>query len=174
MSTLAHFSHFLPRQLMEKMAYVVDFQAFKSLSNEFILKEMAIVSVHTSTIHHFSVKPTFPLRCELKKRVEYIKANIHNIPWVYGDIEIEKALDYLNDVLKDATIVYVKGSERAEYLRKNIIGNVKVIDLDKLGCPQARFLPSTLLQVCMYSGHYRTNYRCALKNAQKYKQWLLL
>lgn len=157
-----------------KMAFVIDFQAFKSLSNEFVLKELAIVGVRKNIIHHFFIKPpSSVVGRELGKRVQYITRHIHNIPWNYGHIELEEALHILNDILKDASVVYVKGSERAKFLKKCIFWDVKIIDLDHLGCPNADFLPSALLQVCMFRGHFKTNYRCALKNAQKYKQWIV-
>lgn len=157
------------------MAVVVDFQAFKSRSNSFILKELAIVSCRDNTIVHYFIKPPQPydyLCVDFQKRINYTTDNIHNIPWDYGHVEFKDALRVLNEFVRSASVVYVKGSERKTYLEKIIIWDIPVVDLDNFNCPKAYILPSALLQLCPFGGHFKTDWRCALKNAQKYKQWI--
>jgi hypothetical protein len=161
------------------MAYVVDFQAFKSPSNEYILKELAIVRVDTNIIQHCFIKPpvsSTALGWEQYRQNKYITKYIHNIPWNYGHVELRHALHILNDTLTNATVVYVKGLERAQYLKKILWWLVDIVDLNDMKCPLAEDLPSALLQLCPYDGHssrVNRHYRCSLRNAQKYKQWLL-
>lgn len=125
------------------MAFVVDFQAFKTLSNEFILKELAIVGVNENIVHHFFIKsPSFQPCGEMKARVKYVTKYIHNIPWNYGHVEKDQALSVLYELTRGADVVYVKGSERVEYLRKCMNWKMKIVDLDSIKCPQACSLSS--------------------------------
>ena len=55
--------------------FIVDFQAFKSLNNKFILKELAIVSLDQDIIVHTFIKPPVEydyLYPELQDRVDYL------------------------------------------------------------------------------------------------------
>lgn len=77
----------------------------------------------------------------------------------------------IQDVTSQAALGYVKGSERAKYIRELI--NHPVIDLNIFNCLRAKSLPlssNTLLSHCLYPAHISQIYIfCALMLAMKFK-----
>lgn len=152
------------------MAYVVDFQAFKSLDNKFIVKEMAILRLDREDCDlHLIFKPPQPfdtLPREMKKRVAFLTRHIHGIPWEIGHNDFKHFLKS-NNVLCKANLVFVKGSERVNFIRNLLPNSVQVLDLDNF-----------LYTITCYTDNYCVNHlhsydRCAYNKAFQYKQWLL-
>jgi len=116
--------------------FVFDFQAFKTLENEYVLKEVALAGVDSNAVLHYLVKAPFSyeaLDSVTKERVDYVKRNIHGLCWNSGFIELRHVRKALATALKDAVVVYIKGSERAQFLRgflRDIRVRAAVVDLD--------------------------------------------
>ena len=114
-----------------------DFQAFKTLENKFVLKEVAVVGVDSNTVMHYMLKPPYPYQVldpMTKRRIDYFTHNIHGICWNNGFVELRDARKAIATALKDAVVIYIKGSERANFLcgflRDMQISGATVVDLD--------------------------------------------
>lgn len=154
------------------MAFVVDFQGFKSLDNKFIVKELAIVSVDGGNgFLYYLFKPPQPfcsLPDEMKKRVTYLTNYVHGLEWDIGDVDFDSCITFIIDNLKlSAKIIFVKGSERVNYIRNLLNNYVEVVDLDN-------FTYNTILYGESECSNHRSHCgRCALHKAFAYKYWLL-
>lgn len=164
---------------MPNSKYIVDFQGF-SYEKSFIIKELAIVDVDDEDqTWHYMVLPPFDLSFlseEELKKVHWLQKHHHKIEWNDGFLEYHELFPILRHIFKDVGVLYVKGSERAEFLRK-ITGNY-VVDLDELECPRASSLPTpeiTKTLTCSYKTHSpeeKDSGICSLLHALKYKIWL--
>jgi len=124
-------------------SYVVDIQGFDVYGN-FIPKELCVVSVESTFVRHRMIGPPTHyqrLSPQLKKQVNFVTNHIHGLYWDQGYALERDVLDLLRELLKYADKVFIKGSERVNYL-KNLLKNIsaKVIDLDINSDVSAYFL----------------------------------
>lgn len=153
-------------------AYVVDFQAFKSMCNEFILKEVVITSCNSCVTHHYMVRPPFPfdtITPALRRIVSDFTKHVHGIPWDSGFIqhnEIEKLMFFY---LKDASVVYIRGSERARFLKRMLPAKVTVVDLDSFEDIKDAV---DVRARCRWGSERHEQLRCSYRKAMKYRNWL--
>ena len=166
--------------------------------SDFRLKELAIIGVNSDIVVHTLIKSTTSYRTlneDEKKQVDYLISNHHGIEWDNGYMDPYDALDMLRSTLEDASTVYIKGSERAEYLEEQLQGlYIDIIDLDGIGSPKAHHWPPRntrnsssskaelsieLSLTCPYQLHkhlgnvvYSWDYKCALKLALTYRDSL--
>lgn len=155
--------------------YVIDFQAFKTPDNNFLIKELCIVGVRSNVCVHAIVKPNVQyenLCIEMRCNVHYLTKYFHGIPWTHGYVNWEDTLSLLQNTVHNASVIYIKGSERATYIR-SLCKNITVIDLDTLGCPRASPTQMHTLH-CPYVKHkYNyTRYACSFRNANIYRDWI--
>ena len=153
--------------------YVVDFQAFKTLDNYFIIKELCIVNVDKNYYIHVMVKPYTSYanlhNNEFKKRINFLTNNVHGILWNSGYVNEEVAIDLLRNNLKNARTVYIKGSERVEFLRDVLYQyDVRVKDLDIFNF---RGIDEMEFPCCNYT-YRHCQLRCAKRKALAYAYWL--
>lgn len=142
----------------------VDFQGFRGVNNEFILKEMAVL--FNGYHQHFILTPPFHsnfLPSHLKRQAHWLREYHHGFTWDGGDTDFCKVKSYLRKKIKN--VVYVKGREKKHWLQKLINNeNVEVINLEDLNykCPNLkelkRIYPDITLK-CWYHGKI-----CALQN----------
>lgn len=162
---------------------IFDFQGFNLDDGSFILKEITIVDIYADKILHYLILPPFDINFLSDKelrRVLFLQNYHHKISWVDGLLEYGEIFHIIRKAVRDADILYVKGSERAAFLRK-ITGKL-VIDLDQLECPKASCLPDIAGNVtCHYKTHSRVDGEndgnggggvCSLVQALKFKSWL--
>lgn len=165
----------------QKQEYVVDFQAFKDKYNKFILKEIAIISIHVNQIVHLMVLPPYPFKAlppSKQREADWLTKHMHSISWNSGYVSHELAVSLLRAVITRAHTLFIKGSERKSYLQR-LMPLKKVIDLDTLNCPKAdAILRPVDAPICFYSPHWKNAgmdaYACALDRAYKFKIWLKL
>jgi len=178
------------------MEFVIDFQAFKTIGNKFVVKELAVCALKSNVVTHFFIKPPTSGEYPLPKQQisnRYVLHHLHAIPWDMGIIEFEDAVHWMKDVLFNPThdsvpnetnkiLLYIKGSERCTFLRKLFESpSISIIDLDELGCPQAAKISCSYPEMlgpyhleCPFDKHRNwPQFRCALTNTQRYKDWLL-
>jgi hypothetical protein len=158
------------------MEFIIDFQGFKSSTNEFIVKELALISIDSQVYELYLFKPPCDFmdlpRC-LHKQIAWLERHHHGIFWSYGVREYKE----LGDVFANIQIkgnVYVKGKEKQRFVI-SLLSNfeVKVINLEDLGCPSLKELKSSfydveLMKPCTFN-HNGLN--CAYVNAQALLQW---
>ncbi len=148
-------------------SYVVDFQAFKNLRNEFILKEVTIIDIVKRVDNNFLIRPPQPynqIPHKLKKRVDFITNNIHGLEWDSGMIGFRNAVALIKGILKDASKIYIKGSERVNYLKKLLPDKENcIIDLDPI---VPKIIPPLPISECAFN--HKINHKCSYKQAHKY------
>lgn len=167
--------------------YIIDFQAFKSTNNTYILKELAVISVHSTSVAHCIVKPPYSVDVlsEKKKReVKWLAEKFHGILWEDGYISQEDAIRLLKDFTKDADNLLIKGSERKKFVER--VTGKQTQDLDLLECPVAKKLSdSVAYPSCFYFSHWSEksydkgrerevnpwNFACSLKRVYKLRTW---
>lgn len=113
------------------MSVVIDLQGFKIENNHFIVKEFA--AYDGNKLSHFVFKPPFRmdrLPPHLQKQVVWLTENHHAIKWKDGFVPLHKFFDILHYITDKYDRVYVKGKEKAEYVKKLLLSK-PVIELDE-------------------------------------------
>ncbi|KAK0156830.1 hypothetical protein PV328_012244 [Microctonus aethiopoides] len=97
--------------------------------------------------------------------------NYHGILWDAGDIPYNKLNDVLDIILKDVAYIYVKESEKKQWLSDIIRGSKTIINLGNLGGPSMKNIEITS---CHYHEYRKSNliYHCALENVKQLKCWM--
>lgn len=105
---------------MDSPSFIVDFQGFKS-SNDFIFKEVAILTLEQESIPYFFFFQSPILWQDLSKQsiscIRWLEQNYHGIRYSSGDIPYNKLQETLESTLGNAVKIYVKGSEKKKCLQ---------------------------------------------------------
>lgn len=112
------------------MRIVLDVQGFITADKRFTPKELA--TYDGATISHHVFKPPFPfdrLPSKFQQQAVWLMNNHHCIPWSEGFTPTHHFADILNRLLKNADFVYVKGREKAEFIRHYT--NKPVIEIEE-------------------------------------------
>lgn len=157
--------------------FILDFQGFKDHKNKYIVKEIAIISVSNDTIAHCLIKPPYELRKlapNQQRSANYLTERYHGIFWNDGYIAFKQAVFLIRDLTENASKLFIKGRERAEFIQK--LTGKTTIDLDSLECPRVKDLPTVYCAPdCFYYRH-SANYHsyfgaCSLRRVYKLKSW---
>lgn len=156
--------------------FVVDFQAFKSLQNHFILKEIGITTLDGKNVYHCIVRPPLSYKYlqneDFKRRIQYITRNIHGLEWDSGSVTYSDAVSELKTLLKNAERVYIRGSERVAYLDKLLDHKVLVIDLDIFDYRGERALNENAYTSCTLGTPGHSVLKCSLRKALMYRDYI--
>lgn len=137
------------------MRLILDFQAFKDERNKFIPKELACYD--GEKIVHYVFKQPYPLNFlppEYHKQAIWLMKNHHCINWNSGFTPLHHFSTIIKQITKDVEFVYVKGEEKAKYIKKYV--DKPIIELDE---EPALFLSKPK---CFY--HSKPLAMCALSN----------
>lgn len=153
------------------MNVIVDVQGFKNEDNQFIPKEIAIVSKTHSFV--LLIKPPYPFYNLTKKErlsVSWIERN-RGILWNEGFVPYLNYKILLKDFFKNKR-VYTKGYEKVLWL-KDILQNSNVYNLEDNNCPSFENLfkiyeRSSELKSCIYHENV-----CAYKNVFCLYKWCI-
>lgn len=148
---------------------IVDVQGFKTEQNEFIPKEIAIMS--NNKIFVLLIKPPFPFYNLTKKeriQVSWIERN-RGIYWNQGFVPYVNYKNVIGDFLKNKCIL-TKGYEKVSWI-KDMFNNYNVHNLEDRQCPnleslRSKYSTSTDILSCIYHEHI-----CALKNVLYLNKW---
>lgn len=149
------------------MDLFVDFQGFKNGSNEFIVKEFAVATSDGTIIQHWTVRSPCPyavLDVKTKKQCTWTTNHYHGIRWQDGDVTIQALHRQLFPIL-NSSVVYVKGLEKANYI-KEFFSSCLVIDLEDY--PSLKNLTTSNVY-CFFHG--KSKMMCALNNVLKLVQY---
>lgn len=137
------------------MSLVLDIQCFKIENNKYVVKELA--GYDGNRILHVVFKPPFPfdmLSPHFQKQANWLIKNHHSIEWGTGSTPVHLFGNILQDILSQADRVYIKGKEKADYIRK--FTSKLVVEL-----PEQPALEKNLPK-CFY--HSKSYCMCALTN----------
>lgn len=134
---------------------VVDVQFFRTGSKNVTPKELAVFD--GTHVAHYVFKPPFAfsnLEAKLQTEASWVEANHHCILWTEGLVPVYLFKQLMNRAVQDVNILYVKGLEKAAFVRANTAKTVLELPED---IPLVRTEPS-----CFY--HNRQLCYCALSN----------
>lgn len=158
------------------MAFV-DLQGFKIESNNFIVKEIAILTCNS--LFHDLIKSPFSfqkLNIKDKKQAIWLTKNYHGLSWSCGSIPIKELREIIRPILKNIDHIYVKGKEKVEWLQfildcKEI--SLNIINIEQIGCEinlKKNIRNGIYVDICKkHSNHFH----CALKNVLDLTNWYL-
>jgi hypothetical protein len=149
---------------------IVDMQGFCNNDKSFIPKEVMIIncnSFHVDNEYYAIIKPPFPyenLDAKYKKTATWLSNNYHNLYWAEGENDIDHFLMFLNNMDAKYSLLFVKGGNKAKYLRDNLENKcLKILDLSKYMHATLQGEPNYL----NYCKKHATSYKkvCARHNA---------
>lgn len=147
---------------MDNNVIFIDLQGFKSTSNRFIVKELAIVFNKNEYINFF-VKPPFDFECLSIKRqreANWLTKNHHHINWNYGSVTYQSVCKFLKTNTRHS-IVYTKGEEKKKWLEEMI--HRTIFNIEDIGCISFKKIENKYPE-CIYC-NYHSHGVCALRNA---------
>lgn len=136
---------------------VVDIQFFKIDSRKLLPKELAVFDGQKVSHHVF--RPLFPLNClniDLQRQAHYLMKHHHCIDWMEGSTPIFQFESIITKTTKQADRIYVKGKEKAQYIRQFVKKTVLEFGEQpslKLGEPKC-FSHSSDICMCAISNVY--------------------
>jgi hypothetical protein len=157
------------------MSYILDFQGFKNVQNEFIVKELAIVS----TDGQFYELQLFQPPCDfnelpqhLQKQVVWLEKQYHGLYWGSGCKNYNSLKDVFRGIVIDGN-VYVKGRDKKKFIENLLVDfQVNVINLEDLGCPNLNILKKqTNLKVMKPCCFNHSPKHCAYVNVHVLLDW---
>lgn len=155
-----------------------DIQGFKDNSNEFILKEIAVITTNSS--FHDVIKSPYSIEIldkGHKRDAEWLTGHYHGIKWDDGTTSMTKLRQIIKPMLRQK-IIYVKGEEKVGWMRL-ILGDkrnrIQIINLECMGCcvkpHEFDALTDSYKNICK---RHPKHYHCALRNVLKICKWYLL
>lgn len=161
---------------------IVDFQCFKDNNNDYLLKEVCVLEADSGTLlmHHIAKSPFEQdfLSEEKLRENHWLTKHCHGLEWNQGDIWYHVLEDKLRACIAKRPLVYVKGAEKKEYLRRNFITDfctTNVIDFKDIGCGSLASINNLLSTNALRCCHHKTVHtRCALSNCVALRGWLYL
>lgn len=147
------------------MRLILDLQGFQDENNKFIPKELA--AYDGKRISHYVFRRPFALSLlspELHANALWVMKNHHCIDWCSGYTPLHFFSSIVKDLTKNANYVFVKGSEKAAYIRKYCYN--PIIELDEQ--PKLQLTEPK----CFY--HSKSPSMCALSNVfYLYEQFIM-
>lgn len=160
------------------MDFIMDVQGFKGVHNQFIVKELAIMSTDGQMYEFQLFQPPChfnQLSEDVQKQVHFLEKQFHGLFWSSGFQPYSNLKDILRN-MKLTGVVYVKGVEKSLFVSELLHGfKVSVINIEDIGCPSLSVLKKHLqpytLKPCAFS-HDSKN--CAYINVNAILQWFRL
>lgn len=164
------------------MKYIVDIQGFQA-PNEFIVKELSIIKIDPSSLSQYGrndvecllFQPPYPwinLSPKFKFSNLWLVRNHHGIPWNAGDIPYDHLHIIMNNKLKNATYIFVKGVEKMKWLEQNLQLTSNIINMEVMGCPSLKTLR---VSACIFFNYHRhvSDHHCAAENGRRLRMWFM-
>ena len=154
------------------MRTVIHFSGFVGDNDSIIVKELSIVHPDIDSTQTWLFKPPYPLS-KLSKAAFYnnleLTQHIFGFNWDDGDVEYKDLKRILSTYLVNTSCIYTFGTARQIFVQDII--QKTVFNLEDLQCPKYDGLafPS---RTCAFPLHRYANYRCSLKEAWIYSQFL--
>lgn len=159
----------------------VDIQGFKSNTNRFVVKEIAIITQNIT--FHDIVKSTPSAFSDLdaahKKQAKWLTYNFHGLKWDWGFVTLQELRKQIEPILS-GKIIYVKGDEKIHWLRQ-ILGFEwrschNIIDIETFNCALCLSINNgNTYQNFKIKNHlfikHATRCHCTLKNVHILEKW---
>ena len=151
------------------MDYAVDMQGFKKPGNDFVLKELSLVSLNDDDEPYVLLfKPPFSWRRltdKYKRENLWLQLYYHGLSWNSGDWDYIEIGKILQDAFKDANRIFVIGKIRKLWLERF---NYNVIDINEMDYQSFNY-PRSVTICTNHNGACKTI--CAMYNLKRIKQF---
>ena len=152
------------------MEYIVDMQGFKQSTDDYVLKELAILPLekYAEPVVFLFQEPYNQRRLIDRHKSEntWLERHYHGLSWKSGKIPYANIREVLREYLDDATKVFVRGRIRKEWLKRF---KFNVIDIYELGYSLSE-QSKKIVTICInHNGCYRTT--CALHNVKLMRKY---
>lgn len=159
------------------MVVIVDIQGF-NLKNEdsfwgFYPKEITIYDGHK--LNYYLLKPPTPyqnLSPINKQQVRCIE-RLHGLIYSNGNVEYYEISKTLKSILQNLDLIYVKGSQKYQYLIDLNLKNVKIINLETWEENVPPKIPSSISPSCFNHSKYIRRWSCSTSNCIFLYKWLI-
>lgn len=152
---------------------VIDIQAFVGPQDEYLPKEICVLSVNHPYSDSWVIGPPCrfsELDFSTRRQNNWLSRNYHRLNWEDGEVPPFSLPMLLNRATANASVVYVRGREKSIYLSKII--SVPVVNLEGYS-PALKRLEAPR-NLCLFHGVVTCElYKCAIQNAHKIKQWIV-
>lgn len=160
------------------MSIVIDIQGLKDKFNNFLPKEVAIVSVTSDYIGYWLVKAPCAYRDlapDIKRQNAWLKSHCHGIAWSEGDTSLDTIEKILKKTAEQADRIFTRGAVKSSYLTD--LTGCFIINLEE----EDNEHPTSFDKLdsghgtrCIYHSllHTKASYKCALDYATRIKEWL--
>lgn len=144
-------------------ALILDVQWFKEDKHRIIPKELAAFDGHK--LSHYIFKPPYPLRIlpnkNYRKQNKWLMENCHGLEWNDGFTPLHQFKNIVCQLCRAVDVIYVKGREKANFLRKFISAEktAVIVELD-----EQPSIPLELPARCFSHRSSATTSKCALSN----------
>lgn len=158
---------------------VVDFEAFKDVNNDFIIKELAVVDVVHGLSRVVLFKPPYAktkLDRKCTRVADWLEENRHGMAWTGGYVDYAFLVPTITDVCAPYSTVFTKGVEKVRFLS---VYHPNVKDLTEINAPK---YDDTIVYgdvSCPVMRHAfvarkdeKYVYKCALRKSQFFAKWL--
>ena len=154
------------------MKLVVDYVAFEG-NGDPIFKEVGVVSTDGRRVAHFLVKPPYPwttLDSTVQNTYRKQIKEQHGVCWEDGNVAFSDLATQLNRAVARAIALYSFGTEKCRALEK-LTGRTFINIEKEFNCP---IMDHTALigTCCLIPCHGLPRMRCALRDADRMRQWL--
>jgi len=124
------------------MFWYCDFEGYRIGTDEFIVKEIAILSSDGLQCYNYLVKNPLKYPCFPQNETTLFQFNRHRLSWNFGDYSFNEAID---DIWRKVKVdnVYVKGLEKKQFLEQHLFS---VLELHFM--PSFKDLNETLHEWC--------------------------
>ena len=157
------------------MEFVVDMQGFQNCDGSFLVKEIAILCIKDMHYVTHIFNAPFPwnnLDVKFKAINSWLIRNFHGIKWEDGHLPHQVAKCVISDALREATIIFVKGKEKKNFLEQCLDTSKFIVDLSCTECPSLKKLSTKPTIKCNFHNSKHDKMNCSLTNVQLLKVWL--
>lgn len=157
------------------MNIVIDIQGLKDKYNNFIPKEVAVISIESDFYAHWLVAAPHPydeLQPHIQRQNKWLKNNHHGIEWREGTTSLYDVENILKKIAARANRIFTRGHDKSLYLAH--LTGCFIINLEEDDeVPAFRNLPASET-FCIYHGllHKNKKHQCSLNNITRIKKWL--
>lgn len=154
------------------MKLIVDYVAFEGKGDP-VLKELALVSLDGKRSAHIILKAPYPwsaLDSESKVTYKNQIQERHGICWDEGGVAYLELADQLKRMTSRAIALYALGADKCRVLSK-ICGRTFIDMESEFGAVDADSIASVGVS-CLQPCHGLPKMHCALRNADRLRQWL--
>lgn len=162
-----------------EVSVVLDIQCFKDNNGCFIIKEIAVIDADTgSLLFHHIVCPPYDRRlltAEKLRESHWVTKYYHGLDWCHGDIPYPVLMEKIKTTFTSISLVFVKGQEKADFIRTVLPRQCNVIDLEHLHCNSLDVLSSLFTtDTLRCKNHKAIDHKCALSNCVNLRKWYKL